>query len=782
MRAAPRVVGCVGIGIGADSRAKSHVFVSGQVVGTGHRREAGASMVGLRRFGASVAVIFLLAGPPAHGQSAPSARVQDAGLRIVVLSGNDNINIISQGTAVPALVEVRDRNDLPVSGASVLFLLGEGGTATLNAGLLQVSLTTNALGQAAVTVNPLASGAVELSVSAAFGGETATAAIVQTNFATAAEAAAAGAGAAGGAGAGGGTGVGAGGAGAGAGAAGGVAAGGAAAGGLGTGAIVGIAGAAAGAAVGIGAATGGGGAPSPEPEPGSVPSAPVPPTLTAGDGELSASWTPPSDNGAAIDDYDVRYRPAAGAWTELPDAVKSAATSATLTGLTNGTTYEVQVRAGNSVGDGPWSASATGTPVSIDRVALVEFYRVTGGPGWVNDTNWDGSAPIDEWHGVTTDADGRVTRLELDNNQLSGPIPSVLGDLTNLEVLNLNRNQLSGSIPLSVGSLMRLRVLRLGSNQLSGSILSSLGRLTNLEFLNLGNNQFSGSIPPTFQQLSNLTNLYLNHNHLSGSIPALLGNLSDLVQLSLSANQFSGSIPPGLGSLASLTYLGLYENQLSGSIPSTLGNLTNLNRLHLHSNGLTGSIPSELGNLTDVTEMVLHSNNLTGSIPAALCRFERTINPQRDNVNLPGCGTPQSSVDRAALVELYNATGGDGWVNNTNWDSSAPIDEWYGVTTDADGRVTHLELAGNQLSGLIPSSLGSLTNLESLDLGDSQLSGPIPPSLGNLGNLTYLGLYGNQLSGPIPPSLGGLANLTYLALGDNRLSGPIPPSLAVLRI
>ena len=44
---------------------------------------------------------------------------QSEGLRIVVLEGEDSVNIIGQGTAVPTLVEVRDRNDLPVSGAAV---------------------------------------------------------------------------------------------------------------------------------------------------------------------------------------------------------------------------------------------------------------------------------------------------------------------------------------------------------------------------------------------------------------------------------------------------------------------------------------------------------------------------------------------------------------------------------------------------------------------------------------------------------------------------------------
>ena len=421
----------------------------------------------------AVAVCALVAGAPA----VESAAAQDGDLRIVVLEGEDSVNIIEQGTAVPTLVEVRDRNDLPVAGASVLFLLGEGGTATLNAGLQQVALTTNALGQAAVTVNPVASGAVQLSVNATFQGQTAAAAIVQTNFATAAEAAAAGVSATGG-----GTGAGA-------------AAGGGAGGGLGTGAVVGIAGAAAGAAVGVGVATRGGDPAPPPPPPtppaASAPAASSPPRLTAGDGQMGVSWTAPLDNGAAIDDYDVRYRTGSGSWTELPDTVKSTATSATITGLTNGTTYEVQVRAGNSVGDGPWSANATGTPVAAsgDRAALVEFYDATNGASWTNNTNWNSSEPLDRWYGVSTDANGRVARLSLAQNGLTGSIPPTVGNLTNLEVLALSLNQLTGSIPSTVGNLTNLRNLILGRNQLTGSIPSTVGNLTNLRVLDLIDNQ-----------------------------------------------------------------------------------------------------------------------------------------------------------------------------------------------------------------------------------------------------------------------------------------------------
>ena len=187
-------------------------------------------------------VFLVVSGLSALETPSVATAWQGSDLRIVVLEGEDNVNIIGQGTAVPTVVEVRDRNDLPVAGASVLFLLGEGGTATLNAGLSQVAVTTNALGQAAVTVNPLASGAVQLQVSAAFQGQTATAAIVQTNVATATATGGAAGGAGGTAGAGGGTGGGAGGAT-------GAAAGGGAGGGFGTGGVVGIVAGSVGAAV-----------------------------------------------------------------------------------------------------------------------------------------------------------------------------------------------------------------------------------------------------------------------------------------------------------------------------------------------------------------------------------------------------------------------------------------------------------------------------------------------------------------------------------------------------
>ena len=132
-----------------------------------------------------------------------------------------------------------------------------------------------------------------------------------------------------------------------------------------------------------------------------------------------------------------------------PDGSKIAFTSATQ----DGSSSEVRVIPS---GRAPRASTSTPTPTpaataapqpSLDRPTLVALYNATDGPNWANNDNWLSDSPIGEWHGVETDAMGRVTGLGLDGNQLSGEIPAELGDLANLLELGLDGNQLSGCIP-----------------------------------------------------------------------------------------------------------------------------------------------------------------------------------------------------------------------------------------------------------------------------------------------------------------------------------------------
>lgn len=71
------------------------------------------------------------------------------------------------------------------------------------------------------------------------------------------------------------------------------------------------------------------------------------------------------------------------------------------------------------------------------------------------------------------------------------------------------------------------------------------------------------------------------------------------------------------------------------------------------------------------------------------------------------------------LIELYNATDGPNWEENYNWGTDASLNEWHGVTTDGDGRVTELRLSKNGLKGVLPPQLGRLDNLQQLMLYDN---------------------------------------------------------------
>lgn len=116
--------------------------------------------------------------------------------------------------------------------------------------------------------------------------------------------------------------------------------------------------------------------------------------------------------------------------------------------------------------------------------------------------------------------------------------------------------------------------------------------------------------------------------------------------------------------------------------------------------------------------------------------------------------------DYAALVEFYNAMGGEEWINSTNWCSDLPLEQWYGVYTH-QGRVYAIDLAANNLSGNLPRSIASLSELKYLNLASNSISGSIPQSYGELSNLVRLSLYNNRMSGDIPAALNKIDGWRY---------------------
>ena len=137
--------------------------------------------------------------------------------------------------------------------------------------------------------------------------------------------------------------------------------------------------------------------------------------------------------------------------------------------------------------------------------------------------------------------------------------------------------------------------------------------------------------------------------------------------------------------------------------------------------------------------------------------------------------------DKAALLTLYNSTGGDNWTRKRGWDDPTGLPlvyerQWDGVVLNITScRVEELQLGNNGLSGTIP-DLSTLTELKQLKLNTNSLSGTIP-DLSALTELTQVRLDQNSLSGTIP-DLSALTNLQWLYLSRNSLSGTIPAGLS----
>ncbi len=386
-----------------------------------------------------------------------------------------------------------------------------------------------------------------------------------------------------------------------------------------------------------------------------------------------------------------------------------------------------------------------------DSLSLITLYNSTGGTAWTNNSGWL-TASINTWYGVTLQ-DGRVTALNLSNNNLNGSINEL--NLTALRYANFSHNNLSSIADTLY--LPQLQYLILSNNPLTNASTSFLKWLVslkhlemdscaltaqppgidslNLSYLNLSNNNFSsfwtqsvsldslyldnvGLDSVSLDSATALKLLVLSNNNLTVSLHSVIKNLTILKYLDVSGNQLSDSIyTEFFPSDTALVFLNLVNNNFTGNV-NVFFLLHGLEYLLLGQNNFSGQIGPGIAGLTNLKQLRLDFNNLSGPIPGG----------------------------------LWSLTGLDLlWLNNNN------------------------------LSGQLSNQLGQLTMLTSLDVSYNNLNGTLPTTLNLLPGLTRLNLSHNKFSGSIPQSISQCLQLKNLILSNNRLSGNVPPLLDSLK-
>lgn len=188
--------------------------------------------------------------------------------------------------------------------------------------------------------------------------------------------------------------------------------------------------------------------------------------------------------------------------------------------------------------------------------------------------------------------------------------------------------------------------------------------------------------------------------------------------------------------------------------------------------------PETKASRTDEITFALEANETINTRQAAVVFKDKNSDLSATLTVIQAGETPLTQ--REALEAIYRALDGDHWVNNENWCSDKPLNEWFGIEAYGDS-VVNLILTSNNLSGEIPAEIGALTSVSALLLGENHITGTLPDQIGNLKSLEYLSLSGNQLLGTLPESLFGLQNLIELDVSRNLLEGEIPSAVGQLK-
>ncbi|MCD9644074.1 mitogen activated protein kinase [Datura stramonium] len=366
-------------------------------------------------------------------------------------------------------------------------------------------------------------------------------------------------------------------------------------------------------------------------------------------------------------------------------------------------------------------------------------------------------------------SDKRVIRIQVGHQNIQGTLPPEISKLTELERLELQGNNISGPLP-SLRGLSSLQVLMLSENQFSSIPADFFTDMSSLQSVDIDKNPLLGwEIPESLRNASSLKNFSANSANVTGRIPSFLSadEFPGLVNLHLAGNYLEGELPSSFSGL-SLESLWLNGQKLSGGI-DVLQNMTSLKEVWLHSNGFSGPLPDFSG-LKDLEKLSLRDNSFTGPVPTSLMNLESLEFVNLTNNLFQG---PMPKFKGSVTLDLAQDTNSfclpqpgdcDPRVNTLlsiakamdyprkfaeNWKGNDPCADWFGISC-SNGNITIINFQKMGLSGTISPEFASLKSLQRIVLADNNLTGTIPEELTTLTGLAELDVSNNQIYGKVP--------------------------------
>lgn len=457
------------------------------------------------------------------------------------------------------------------------------------------------------------------------------------------------------------------------------------------------------------------------------------------------------------------------------------------------TLVRLRLRGSFMTGEIPWDAVANATSLARLELEQNEFEGPVMTPAIVNN---------DRLARITLDENVRLTGpipneiLQLPNLErfgadglinISGPMPDFsqlpslevleiqfsnfdpqpfpawvqnMGGADGIERLALHETNIQGVIPDWIVELTNVSELKLGGTGMGMDMADfpNMSFLPALRRFRIWGGNFTGELPFWLGDMD-LERLWISHTNIGGDLPGdIFQNLTSLTLLKLRHNQFTGGLPPQMQSISGLDILGIeYNNMEIGNIPDWIGqNLTGLSKLYLGGSGVTGTIPQSLSSIEGLSHIRLQDNpGLTGQIPGWVWDLDlQAFDISYTGIDVGGVFPPQIQnhprLQKLGLAGLGINGEIPAWLGDMLFQRTDGTRDWH----------PYISLADNNLSGPIPTNMGSFLTLDSLNLANNNLTGDIS-MFANLGS----------------PALGAYLLGAFDVSGNPGLTGEIPSNM-----